>query len=47
MWVEETTNPMMFMQSAFPEAAGVPNTLRSNHACLTLMPPKIKTCMYM
>ena len=33
---------MMFMQSAFPEAAGVPNTLRSNHACLTLMPPKKK-----
>ena len=44
-WMEETTNPMMFMQSAFSEAAGVPNTLRSNHACLTLMPtPPQKTC---
>ena len=41
-WMEETTNPMMLMQSAFPEAAGVPNTLRSNHACLTLMPPPQK-----
>ena len=50
-WMEETTNPMRFMQSAFPEAAGVPNTLRSNHACLILMPPKnkktyIHVCMY-
>ena len=44
---------MMFMQSAFSEAATcrVPNTLRSNHACLMtlIMPPpqkKILTQQY-
>ena len=41
-----TTNPMMFMQSAFSEAAGVPNTLRSNHACQILMPKKKKKKMH-
>ena len=47
-WMEETTNPMMFMQSMFfSEAARVPHTLHSSHACLILMPPPqiyIYTC---
>ena len=44
-WMEETTNPMIFMQQSinvFSEAAGVPHTLRSSHACLILMPPRKK-----
>ena len=49
-WMEETTNPMMFMQSAFSEAATcrVPNTLRSNHACLMTLimpPPMYSNCL--
>ena len=33
--------------NAFSEAAGVPNFLRSSHACLILMPPPKNIYIYM